>query len=215
MPNWCNNYVVIRHDDRSKMTALAEAAKKGNFCKHVIPVPKALEIVAGRVGADGEPEQVALEAAEASNRETYGFDNWYDFCVARWGTKWDVDPYDPNDITIDEQNYIKFGFDSAWSPPMGVYEQLVEDGYTVTATYYEPGMAFVGCFANGSDECYDISGMRSDTVRDLIGEELDDWYGISETMAEYEAEDELDEELYQWTLDGAEKKKLSRPQKEE
>jgi hypothetical protein len=39
----------------------------------------------------------------------------------------------------------------------------------------------------------------------VIGDELDDMFGISESMAEYEAENE--EELTEWLKDGVEQKK--------
>jgi hypothetical protein len=56
----------------------------------------------------------------------------------------------------------------------------------VIAYYNEPGMGFVGKWDNGVDDCVEYHGQTSDTVRDYIGEELDDMYAISETMAEYE-----------------------------
>ncbi|NBS94451.1 MAG: hypothetical protein EBT27_12160 [Betaproteobacteria bacterium] len=68
-----------------------------------------------------------------------------------------------------------------------------EQGFDVVATYYEPGIAFVGKWDNGVDDCYEYGGETSDTVRDLIGEELDDEYGISEAMAEWEDEQDLEE----------------------
>jgi hypothetical protein len=40
-----------------------------------------------------------------------------------------------------------------------------------------------------------------------IGNELDDMFGISESMAEYEAENE-EEELTEWLKDGVETRKL-------
>ena len=209
MPNWCNNNISISHPDRSKIEALASAIKEGNFLKHVIPVPEDLNIVAGRVGADGEPDQVELERKTAENLEKYGAGNWYDFCVNRWGTKWDVNPYDPEDVVVDDSNTIYFGFDSAWSPPIGIYEALMEQGFTVQAQYYEPGMAFVGEWDNGCDDCYDIGGLKSHEVRDTIGEFLDDNFGISESMAEWEAEnEEEDDELTEWYEDGVERKGL-------
>jgi hypothetical protein len=39
------------------------------------------------------------------------------------------------------------------------------------------------------DEYYEYSGESSETVRDVIGEELDDFWNISETMANYEEEE--------------------------
>ncbi len=202
MPNWCNNRVVISHEDTAKLEALVAAVKEGKFCNHVIPVPEDLQIVAGSVS---DPvEQAELERKTAENLEKYGAGNWYDFCVSRWGTKWDVDAYE-TDIKI-ENNTIEFGFDSAWAPPVGIYEALVEDGFEVEATYYEPGMAFVGRWYMGEDECIEFSGETSETVRDVIGEELDDEYGISESMREYEDEDK--DEVTLWYEDGVESKGL-------
>jgi len=206
MPNWCNNNVSISHTDRSKMEALAAAVKEGNFCKFVIPIPEELNIVAGRVGDDSDPDQQELERRTAENLEKYGAGNWYDFCTSRWSTKWDVDAYDPEDIKIDENNTIYFGFDSAWSPPIGVYEELSIQGYQVQAQYYEPGMAFVGEWNDGSDEYYDIGGLSADEVRDTIGEFLDDHFGVSECMREYEEMNK--DEVTEWYEDGVESKGL-------
>jgi hypothetical protein len=203
MPNWCNNRVVISHEDTAKLEALVAAVKEGKFCNHVIPVPEDLQITAGFLGdTDAQKE---LERKTAENLKKYGAGNWYDFCTSRWGTKWDVDPYDPADVKI-ENNTIEFGFDSAWAPPVGIYEALVDDGFEVEATYYEPGMAFVGRWFNGDDECYEFGGETSDTVRDAIGEELDDEYGISESMREYEEENK--DETTKWYEDGVETKGL-------
>jgi hypothetical protein len=83
---------------------------------------------------------------------------------------------------------------------------LLEQGFDVTLYYYEPGMGFVGKWEDGCDDYYEYSGENSDTVRAAIGDELDDMFGISESMAEYEAENE-EEELTEWIKDGAEQKK--------
>jgi hypothetical protein len=194
MPNWCNNTVEINHTDKTKMYALVEAINKGEFCNFARPVPKDLMIVAGRVGDDNNPEQIALVEAENRNLATHGYKTWYDFAVNEWGTKWDVDPYDP--VEYDDQHDkrgITFGFDSAWSPPTGVYEALVEQGFSVRAYYYEPGMAFAGVWEDGDDDCYDIGGYTSESVKDAIPESLDEMFGISETIANYEEEENENE----------------------
>jgi hypothetical protein len=77
----------------------------------------------------------------------------------------------------------------------------------VTLYYYEPGMGYCGKWEDGFDACYEYAGEKSDTVRAAIGDELDDMFGISESMAEYEAENE-EEELTEWIKDGVEKKAL-------
>lgn len=208
MPNWCSNYIEVSHENPAKISALAEAMIDGNFCKHVIPTPEELNITAGCLGADDNPEQIALKAAEKSNLEKYGFSNWYDYQVARWGTKWDVDCQGTVNVS-DDGRTLTANFDSAWSPPCGVYSEMVKQDYDVTAYYYECGMGFVGKWFNGEDDCYDIGGLDSKTVRDAIGDELDDMWCISENMAEWEEENqEEDDELTEWYEDGVEKKGL-------
>jgi hypothetical protein len=66
-------------------------------------------------------------------------------------------------------------------------------GFEVEAFYYEPGMQFVGKWTDGDDDCYEYGDYDSTTVRDYIGEELDDYFGISESMAEWEAENAEEE----------------------
>ena len=201
MPNWCNNNATISHADPAKIHALAQAINEGKFCNHVIPVPEDLNIVAGFVG--DEAEQAELERKTKENQEKYGYGNWYDFCVNTWGTKWDVEAYDTVEV---KNNTIEFGFDSAWAPPVGVYEALVDDGFEVVAYYNEPGMAYIGKYDNGYDECLEYGGETSATVRDVIGDELDDMYGISDSMAEYEEMEKDDVQV--WYEDGVESKGL-------
>jgi len=190
MPNWCNNTVQINHEDPAKMYALVEAINEGKFLNYCRPVPEALQIVAGRVGDDNDPKQIELQKQTMNNLSVYGYATWYDFCVNEWGTKWDVDAYDK--VEYDDQhdkNGITFGFDSAWAPPCGAMDYLVDQGFTVRLYYYEPGMAFAGIWEDGQDDCYDIGGYTSETVKEAIPEDLDEMFGISECIAEYEAEE--------------------------
>jgi hypothetical protein len=116
-------------------------------------------------------------------------DTWdYDFCVSKWGTKWDVSGQ-VKDVGL---HHAVFSFDSAWSPPCPAYERLIELGFDVKAFYNEPGMAFCGlwegCMHKGwFDNHYEYSGETSKSVRATIGEELDDHWGISLQMESYEA----------------------------
>jgi len=187
MPNWCNNSVSITHSDPEKLRALVEAVNAKRFLDFAIPVPQDLtETVAGFLG-NGD-EQKALELKEQENLKKYGVKNWYDFCVSRWGTKWDVEAYDT--VEFDPAG-VTFGFDSAWSPPTGVYEALVEDGFSVTAFYYEPGMAYAGKWSDeDGDQYWELSGMTSEQVRDMLPEDLDEMMCISENMAQWEEENE-------------------------
>jgi hypothetical protein len=205
MPNWCSNGVTITHSDPAKIAALADAMAEGKFLNHIIPVPEDLHITAGFLG--DEAAQKELERKTAENVEKHGFGNWYDFCTNRWGTKWDVDC--DGTVQLDDDGHtIHANFDSAWSPPCAVYEEMLEQGYEVVAYYYESGMGFVGKWDNGYDDCYNLDGENSRTVRAVIGDELDDYWCISESMAEYEAENEEADELTEWYEDGVEKQGL-------
>jgi len=184
MPNWCENTLVLKHEDLTMIARAHAAFAKGEFLNEFIPVPEDLQIVAGRVG--DPDEQKKLEEQEELNRITHGYTNWYDYCVGEWGTKWDFGSGDG--INAVAKNSLTVYFESAWSPPIHAYEKLTDLGFTVEATYHEPGMAFVGSWEDGNDECIEYGEEKSDTVRDLIGADLDDCYGISEAMAEYEAE---------------------------
>jgi len=188
MPNWCNNTVEITHDDPAKIKELVDAVNAGKFLNYACPMPEDLQIVAGRAGADDSPEQKALVEAETRNLATHGYKTWYDFCVNEWGTKWDVDAIETIELEGDV-DHVTFGFDSAWSPPTGAMEHLMDKGFRVVLYYYEPGMAFCGIWDNGDDDCYDITSMSSSHVVDAIPEALDEMFGISEAIAEYEQEE--------------------------
>jgi hypothetical protein len=113
----------------------------------------------------------------------------YDFCVSKWGTKWDVSGQ-VIDVT---DHHAEFSFDSAWTPPLEAYKIMAAQGFEVLALYHEPGMAFVGKITGHdldfNDEYHEYASETSDTVRLLIGEELDDHWGISEYLADNEADD--------------------------
>lgn len=198
MPNWCGNTLTITHEDPTMIARAKAAFAEGNFLNEFVPVPEDLKITAGKLG---DPEaQAELEKQEQANLAQHGYKTWYDYCVNEWGTKWDVG--DGQGIqTWDDHELIVY-FDSAWSPPIAAYGRLVDLGFTVYATYYEPGSAFAGIWEDGHDDFYDLSGLDSGDVRQQVPQELDDAFSISESMAEWEAENE--DEVTTWYKDGVE-----------
>jgi hypothetical protein len=203
MPNWCSNHITIRGTNQQEIAGIAEAMREGNFCASIIPTPEDL-LRDGSSSHGGENAEL-YDQIRRENKAKHGYDNWYDFQVAKWGTKWDVDC---QDVEVEDDGLaVSTYFDSAWSPPMGIAEELTNRGFQVTLHYYEPGMGFVGKWEDGYDDYYELSGETSQTVRDAIGDELDDFWGISESMAEYEADNE-EEELTEWIKDGADKRGL-------
>jgi hypothetical protein len=198
MPNWCGNTLTLTHEDPAMIARAKEAFAEGRLLDEFIPVPEDLKITAGTVS--DPDEQARLTAQEKYNRETHGYANWYDYCVNEWGTKWDVG--DGQGINTYTDNELIVYFDSAWSPPIAAYEKLLDLDFTVYATYYEPGTAYAGIFEDGVDDYYDLSEMDSGDVQQQLPQELDDAFGISESMAEYEAENE--DEVTTWYKEGVE-----------
>jgi len=174
---------MMSNEDPAKVQAAADAFKEGKLLAHLFPEPDYAETPV----ASAFPEITG--SAEATVRE----DSWWDWRVTNWGTKWDVGSDSEEADISDNGKTLTLSFDSAWSPPLGVFERAVEDGWEVKAYYYEPGMGFAGIWDNGEDLYFDLPG-TSEEVADLLPEELNDMFGISENMAMWE-EDEEDEEV--------------------
>ena len=88
---------------------------------------------------------------------------------------------------------ITLNFDSAWSPPEELYDTLEENGWTIWATYYEPGLELAGMYIDGEMHAYDdIHSIDEDMLEDdLILKEVVDHWNI---MDEIELIREWDEE---------------------
>jgi hypothetical protein len=132
-----------------------------------------------------------------------GYGNWYDFCVGEWGTKWDCGEQGASDIHPEGRMLHTF-FDTAWAPPVNAYEKLEAMGFRVDAQFYEGGMAYAGTYSDGNCDEISLEGMSADDIeRDYP--ELDESFGISESIRDYEAENQ--EELTAWIKDGVEENK--------
>ena len=198
MPNWCNNTLTLEHENPAMIARAKAAFLNGRLLDEFIPVPTDLQIVAGSVG--DAVEQAKLVEQTELNRVTHGYGNWYDFCVNEWGTKWDVGGDDG--VLNDIEGGIIVSFDSAWAPPTTAYEKLHEMGFKILAMYYEPGMAFAGIWEEGSDDYYEYGGLDSAGIAETLPSALDEAFGISESVAEWEAENAEDDENIDIDLDG-------------
>jgi hypothetical protein len=187
MPNWCNNTLELEHDDPEMIARAKKAFADGRLLDEFVPVPKSLHIVAGRVGDDNDPKQIELEAQEAANLKEHGYATWYDYCVNEWGTKWDVGGDDAF-VESDGPNNLTVSFDSAWAPPCQAMDKFMDLGFRVKLYYWESGMCFAGIYDENGDDFYELGGMNSEQVADMLPSELDIRFCISESMAEWEAE---------------------------
>ena len=199
MPNYCSNNLTLTHKDPAMIQRAYDALERGEFLSEFIPVPQALKETMS--GFHGDPEEQAkLDAQTQNNIAKFGHGNWYDFCVGEWGTKWDVGDQGCSDIHPDGR-MLHTSFDSAWAPPTAAYAKLEQLGFQVDAQYYEGGMGYAGTWVDGIDDYVELSGMSADDIEREYPE-LDECFGISESMREYE---EPEEELTTWLKDGQEK----------
>ncbi len=199
MPNWCNNTLEISHPDIKMMRRVVKGYNRGRLLNEFIPVPpelsdagmtmqKLMERRNKPYNADYERELNKI--TEELNKKYFGYKDWYDFCVAEWGTKWDIGLGDYGTIlTPDDarKGHISIAFDSAYSPPIDAYIKLKEMGFEITAYYYESGMAFCGSWIDGDDQYYNITG-NSEWVEESIPKDINNAFAISESMAEWEEE---------------------------
>ena len=192
MPNWCNNYLELTHEDPAMIERAKRAFADGRLLDEFVPVPKDLHVVAGRVGNDEDPEQIKLEEDTARNIATHGYANWYDFCVNEWGTKWDVGG-DGDQASQDTPTDIRMNFDSAWAPPVAAMEKFQDLGFKVKLVYWESGMCYCGLFDENGDDYFDYTDMTADEVDKAINDEVDECMCIVENLREWE-EDNREEE---------------------
>lgn len=112
MPNHITTRIKITGDPEAVKRVLNKI-KNDEFgmgtidFEKIIPMPK--NIFKGNLGV--------------RERELYGNNNWYDWSVANWGTKWNAYGFDPN---TDYSKEKELKFLTAWSAPHPVIAKLSE-----------------------------------------------------------------------------------------
>ena len=73
----------------------------------------------------------------------YADDRWYDWRVQNWDTKWDA--YDVV-VTDDDPEQFEVEFNTAWSPPTAICNQIREDFPDIAISWFydEPGCEIAG-----------------------------------------------------------------------
>lgn len=118
-------------------------------------------------------------------------DNWYGWNLEQWGTKWDANIVD----FFETDDGVHIEFDTAWGPPIHLYEYLSENDWGVEAYYTECGMCFVGKFSEGVDSYYEYDFSNGEWRWD-IPEELIEYAGLEyehDSWLEFQEEDTDDE----------------------
>jgi hypothetical protein len=159
MPNWCQNEVTVQASDRGKAEVFVGFVRdRDNYFSFnkIIPMPD--ELQGTRSPADivsqeeydswvddtnlGVGKPITQEMSDRFKKE-YGYDNWYDWANANWGTKWETDC---PEVTIDDWGGVEYKFDTAWGPPGPIYDALQElfPKLNISWFYREDGMQTAG-----------------------------------------------------------------------
>ena len=161
MPNHCHNRVTFyaHHSDsgdsEKQIAKLMEIFQGEDIFGQIIPEPDWANTplmssdVKGTVydrGKVGElPQYVDGAFGKSLRFQSTGQqdDRWYDWRVMNWDTKWDA--YDVNITDTDPENF-EVEFNTAWSPPEAICNQIREDYPDVSVSWFfdEPGCEIAG-----------------------------------------------------------------------
>ena len=191
MPNWCENSLTVSHEDATKIDVLVEAWTKGKFFGTILPEPDYTTTPVKKTFPELSLQYATTDEEKAKVLEpTISENNWWDWRVQHWGTKWEIDTDDRG--THRFENHLIVSFDTAWSPPIGIFEALMEQGFSVSAMYYEGGCCFCGSWVDGEDDFYNIEGNYKWVLKN-IPKRIDEEFCISENMMEWNLSELSDE----------------------
>ena len=182
MPNWCSNTVeVFATEEDGEIIQFAESVRSQDsefdFNK-ILPRPAALDGIrtggreidgqhhsVWRNDANGNPIPITPDEQDRQIAQ-YGATNWYDWSIDNWGTKWSP----AGDVSVDIQggDFIRYEFVTAWSPPTGIYEELVVryPDLSISWLYNEPGMGIAGYLQNENRHYDDPKSVAPPQQRD-------------------------------------------------
>jgi len=155
MPNWCSNFLRVEGNpaEVKRFADMVIVEREGtndeyDFTMNKLhPLPDELKDTISPVMWRGDETDVEGKAAYEKHckelKEKYGYDNWYDWQVANWGTKWDIGEANINE---DEEGSISFNYDTAWGPNEAwvKYASTKFPELKFYLTYEEPGCDFCG-----------------------------------------------------------------------
>lgn len=152
MANPCYNKVIIGHDDLIKVKDLYHITS-GDFFEFIKPRP--LELC---IRENSKDSQYLLDE--------YGADNLYDWIMKNWDSR---RPYPETlERTLSRDgSFLSLQFDTAWTPPIGIYKELERQGFHLRAYFFSPYSWFCGSFIYGVGDWYNILSNHQDIPQDI------------------------------------------------
>ena len=158
MPNHCSNRISIRCDFPLKrdLEVLIDSLKNEEEdtvfdFNAIIPMPPEFNT------PPSESDRIKLdEITKARLIKLHGADNWKDWSIRNWGTKWNayedqileqgVRSKYPKDGNVDA--YVIYTFTTAWNPPVSVIHKLRKEcpDFHISAFYDTPETEMAGYY---------------------------------------------------------------------
>tara|TARA_R100001443_G_scaffold60128_2_gene70485 strand:+ start:816 stop:1367 length:552 start_codon:yes stop_codon:yes gene_type:complete len=183
MPNWCENNITISHKDKKKITEIAEVCMRDNprLFNFIKPEPDWAKTPNDKgelpKSKDVKNEKGEIIFLRKEFPDGTPDERWYDWNCDNWGTKWDIYEFHQETFPIDNHGgeyHLEMGFDTAWSPPIGIYETLKEKGFYVYADYIEGGVGYCGTWVDGVDNEYKLD---EENIPEQFQDMRDHWAG--------------------------------------
>ncbi len=176
MPNECMNTLGVmgeKEDVEAFVKFVTNANNEVSLFDSLIPFPEELNNTTSPVSAEDKEKSPGLIAK-------YGVDNWYDWKINNWGTKWGDYDLTSGEITqikeykmggdevLRDEWHIHFSYTTAWSPGENELANAICKIFPklkAMIQYEEPGMAFAGetLVLNGKivkQECWEMHNLH-------------------------------------------------------
>lgn len=175
MPNWCQNELIVVGNKKELERFKERACNLGRrqvidaegfipYDKHYQAISDLYEILEPKYGwrtlTNDEIKEIYTKHPEAKelgiiqyNRIVDGYNQGgYDWCIKNWGTKWGffnsriIDDNYSFISRIFRRAFIKYTFETAWSPPIPVIEEMARQfpKLRFEMSYFEIGHSYEG-----------------------------------------------------------------------
>lgn len=168
MPNWCENYLIVHfnpNNQRELMYArrLKTAYEKSKLLNALVKRPKHQPDI-------NKPNPFfAKGGLGADEQKLFGKNNWYDWSIENWGTKWEISSSDGS-VELEESGTLGIRFMSAWSPPTPAISKIK---LPFELYFWEPGAGFMGQLLKDDKQSEPYENSMSISIPDTAKTEED------------------------------------------
>lgn len=216
MPNHTSNLITVKGNKKdvsyflkSVLSKAADPSEEDNpfDLEAMIPVPQPLYDVGGvpdlrlddtveklqeRLKTETDPLEIKTiekKLLMIDNLSNYGYESWYQFCIDKWGTKWNTYDHGEWNKSGSDTDYTAFlYYQTAWSPPSEAIQKGSEQF---------PGLLFINAAADEGGGFLLKQVFSEGELVDEINYDWDSTEGVElreELGCYYEDEDEYDYE---------------------